>query len=126
VRTAPAFLKFLSGDGLKARPGHALTIKTRVSNLSGRPFAADATYGRRLVRLGAQLCREDGSLIDLDFARARLPGPIGPGESADINIELPAIAEPGNYALKFDLVSEGVEWFEKCGSPTTTTPLVVS
>jgi hypothetical protein len=126
VRTAPAFLKFLSGDGLKARQGQALTIKTRVSNLSGRPFAADATYGRRLVRLGAQLCREDGSLINLDFARARLPGPIGPGESADINIELPAIAEPGNYALKFDLVSEGVEWFEKCGSPTTTTPLVVS
>jgi hypothetical protein len=46
------------------------------------------------VRLGAQLCREDGSLINLDFARSRLPGPIGPGQAADIDIELPAITAP--------------------------------
>ena len=42
------------------------------------------------------------------------------------DIELPPLAEPGRYTLKFDLVNEGVEWFEKCGSPTTTTPLDVS
>ena len=78
------------------------------------------------MRLGAQLCREDGSLINLDFARARLPGPIGPGQTANIEIELPPIPTPGRYTLKFDLVNEGVEWFEKCGSPTTTMPLVVS
>ena len=29
--------------------------------------------------------------------------------------------QPGRYALKFDLVSEGIDWFERCGSPTTTT-----
>jgi hypothetical protein len=23
------------------------------------------------------------------------------------------------YSLEFDLVSEGVDWFERCGSPTT-------
>lgn len=126
VRTAPALLTFFTGDVVKAKAGTSLTIKTRVHNHSMRPFVADATYGRRLVRLGAQLCREDGSLINLDFARSRLPGPIGPGESADIDIELPPIATPGRYALKFDLVSEGVEWFEKCGSPTTTKTLIVS
>ncbi len=126
VRTAPAFLKFFSGDIVKAKAGQPLTIRTRVRNRSTRPFVADATYGRRLVRLGAQLCREDGTLINLDFARARLPGPIGPGQSADIAIELPPITERGRYALKFDLVSEGVEWFEKCGSPTTTKPLTVT
>jgi hypothetical protein len=27
--------------------------------------------------------------------------------------------------LKFDLVSEGVDWFERCGSPTTQHPLWV-
>jgi len=27
--------------------------------------------------------------------------------------------------LKFDLVSEGIDWFERCGSPTTTKPLIV-
>ncbi len=126
VRTAPAFLKFLTGNGVRAKAGQPTIIRTRVTNHSTRPFVADATYGRRLVRLGAQLCREDGSLIDLDFARSRLPGPIGPGQSAEIAIELPPIPAPGRYALKFDLVSEGVEWFEKCGSPTTVTPLTVT
>ena len=32
---------------------------------------------------------------------------------------------PGRYALKFDLVSEGIDWFEKAGSPTTTRDVVV-
>ena len=32
---------------------------------------------------------------------------------------------PGRYALKFDLVSEGIDWFERCGSPTTTKPFIV-
>jgi hypothetical protein len=108
-----------------AKATQPLVVKTRVRNLSTRAFPADATYGRRLVRLGAQLCDEEGTLLNLDFARARLPGPIGPGETADIAIEIPPVGKPGRYALKFDLVSEGVEWFEKCGSPTTVKPLRV-
>ena len=32
---------------------------------------------------------------------------------------------PGRYRLKFDLVSEGIDWFEQVGSPTTSKPLVV-
>ena len=86
-------------------------------------FPAQATYGRRLVRLGAQLCDADGTLINRDFARAWLPQPLGPGDRTDIAIEIPAPGEPGRYALKFDLVSEGIDWFERCGSPTTIKPL---
>jgi hypothetical protein len=33
---------------------------------------------------------------------------------------------PGRYQLKFDLVSEGIDWFEKSGSLTTTKDLHVS
>jgi len=29
------------------------------------------------------------------------------------------------HALKFDLVSEGIDWFERCGSHTTTKTLWV-
>ena len=32
----------------------------------------------------------------------------------------PAPEQPGRYTLKFDLVSEGIDWFERCGSETTT------
>ena len=77
------------------------------------------------MRLGAQLCDVSGALVDRDYARARLPGPLGPGAAADISIDVPPPDTPGEYALKFDLVYEGVDWFERCGSPTTTKPLWV-
>jgi len=115
----------LPGSALKARAGQPLRVRTRVHNLSSRPFPAQATYGRRLVRLGAQLCGADGALINRDFARAWLPRSLGPGDQADIAIEIAAPREPGRYALKFDLVSEGIDWFERCGSPPTTRTLIV-
>jgi MoaA/NifB/PqqE/SkfB family radical SAM enzyme len=115
----------LAGLPLIARAGHAMHIRTRVRNLSTRPFPAQASYGRRLVRLGAQLCDREGRLIDRDFARAWLPASLGPGSDAPVAMELTAPVKPGRYALKFDLVSEGIDWFERCGSPTTLTPLWV-
>jgi len=108
--------------GARRRP---LTVRARVHNLSARAFPNSGAQGRRLVRLGAQLCAQDGSLINLDFARADLPAPLAGGDSAEIALQLKELPAPGRYLLKFDLVSEGVEWFEKCGSPTTSQPLWV-
>ena len=117
--------QILGNRPLTARAGQPLQVRTRVQNLSTRAFPAQATYGRRLVRLGAQLCAADGTVINRDFARAWLPQPLGPGDRTDIAIDIPTPAEPGHYALKFDLVSEGIDWFESCGSPTTTRSFVV-
>jgi hypothetical protein len=103
----------------------SIHVRTRVRNLSTRAFPAHATFGRRLVRLGAQLCSAEGALINLDFARADLPDHLRPGEAANVTVRLPAIEMPGRYTLKFDLVNEGVDWFERCGSETTTRRLVV-
>ena len=113
------------GIPLIARVGRPLAVRTHVHNLSTRAFPAQATYGRRLVRLGAQLCGTDGTVIDRDFARAWLPGPLGPGAKTDVQIDIPTPSTPGRYALKFDLVSEGIDWFERCGSRTTTKTLWV-
>jgi hypothetical protein len=113
------------GVPLLARAGRPLRVRTRVHNLSTRAFPAQASYGRRLVRLGAQLRDERGAEIDRDFARAWLPETVAPGGRADVPIEILAPERPGRYALKFDLVSEGIDWFERCGSPTTTRRLWV-
>lgn len=110
---------------LRARAAQPLTVATRVRNLSSRPFRAQASYGRRLVRLGAQLLDGRGALIDRDHARAWLPGDVPAGGSADVQIDVPVPATPGRYQLKFDLVSEGIDWFEACGSTPTVKPLVV-
>jgi hypothetical protein len=110
---------------LLARAGRPFTVRTRVRNLSTRPFPAHATYGRRLVRLGAQLGLPDGRLIERDHARAWLPFTLDPGGRADVPIEITAPASPGRYILRFDLVSEGIDWFESCGSDVTTKSLLV-
>ena len=95
-------------------------------NLSTRPFPAQASYGRRLVRVGAQLLGKDGALINRDFARGELARALPPGEATDVTVTLPALERSGRYALKFDLVYEGVDWFERCGSQTTVRPLWVA
>ena len=100
-------------------------VRTRVHNLSNRAFSAHTASGRRLIRLGAQLCDAGGLLIDRDFARAWLPENLAPGSRADVAIEIPVLPQPGRYSLKFDLVCEGIDWFERCGSETTVKSLVV-
>lgn len=115
----------IPGIPLIMRAGHPIHVRTRIHNLCERPFPADASYGRRLIRLGGQLCSADGTLLNRDFARAGLPASIDCGGWADVELRLPALKERGHYAIKFDLVSEGVDWFERCGSLTTTKKLWV-
>ena len=110
---------------VRARAGESVALETRVTNLSTRRFPAQASYGRRLVRLGAQLCAGDGTLINRDYERAWLPSHLEAGASVDVPISLKAPDTPGRYLLKFDLVSEGIDWFEANGSPTTLMQFVV-
>jgi hypothetical protein len=109
----------IPGLPVLARAGRPSSVRTTVRNLSTRPFPSQASYGRRLVRLGAQLCDQGGTVIDRDFARAWLPRALEPGASTDIAVTFQAPTVPGRYQLKFDLVSEGIDWFESCGSATT-------
>jgi radical SAM family protein/iron-sulfur cluster protein len=115
----------IPGLPLIARAGRPLTVRTTVRNLSTRPFPAGASYGRRLVRVGAQLCSGDGSLVNRDYERAWLPETLSPAASVSIPMTLTAPSTKGRYNLKFDLVSEGIDWFEACGSETTMKSLVV-
>ena len=111
---------WLPGMPVIAKAAQPVTLSTRVRNLSTRPFRAQASYGRRLVRLGAQLLDGGGGMLNRDYARAWLPGDVPPGGEVTVPIELPAPLKPGRYTLKFDLVSEGIDWFEACGSETTS------
>ena len=120
-----SWLDRIGNAPIKAAAGQPIALQTRVTNLSTRPFRAQASYGRRLVRLGAQLCALDGTLINRDYERAWLPSNLASGQSMEIPITLTAPDAPGRYRLKFDLVSEGIDWFEQAGSPTTVRDFVV-
>jgi hypothetical protein len=100
------------------RAGTPLALDLRVRNLSQRAFPHTATYGRRLVRVGGQLLDGDRALRDRDFVRASLPRTVDAGGWQDLRMEIPPLP-PGQYHLKLDLVSEGIDWFESCGSEVT-------
>jgi len=102
---------------IRAKTGGPAIAMVRVRNTGGALWRDRSYSGRRLVRLGAQLFDEDRKLVDLNFARAFLPRPLQGGESERIGIELPALEAPGDFWLKFDMVSEGIDWFESGGSP---------
>jgi hypothetical protein len=114
-----------SNTPVVAKAGRPIRISATVRNLSTRAFPAQASYGRRLVRLGAQLCDRDRAVINRDYERAWLPATLSPGKAMQVPMTITAPSTPGRYALKFDLVSEGIDWFEACGSPTTTKTLLV-
>jgi hypothetical protein len=115
----------IPGVPVVGRTGRPVSLSATVRNLSTRAFPAQASYGRRLVRLGAQLCSRDLAVINRDFERAWLPATVEPGKTIEVPITIIAPEAPGRYALKFDLVSEGIDWFEACGSQTTTKTLIV-
>jgi SAM-dependent methyltransferase len=71
------------------------------------------------VNLGVHLRARDGRPIAVDFARIRLENETAPGHAQTVAFAIPP-PEPGEYLLEFDLVSEGVSWFEMNGSATVT------
>ena len=76
------------------------------------------------VNLGVHLRRGDGRPLNVDFARLMLDGETLPGgiKRIDFTLEPPP---RGDYLLEFDLVSEGVAWFEMNGSATATAKITV-
>lgn len=68
------------------------------------------------VQLGIQLFSPERALLARDFARASLPSDVAADQSVEVavNLTLPDATTP--CILKFDLVDEGVCWFEDVGS----------
>ena len=101
--------------------GQALRLSVTITNTGEASWlnTNSAIFG--IVRLATHLYDGDGKLIDIDFSRHELPVPVSPGETVTMSIEehLPG---SGRYRLAFDLVAEGVTWFENVGS----TPIVVT
>ncbi len=50
------------------------------------------------------------------FYRHDLAGPVAPGQTIDVDLACPVPDARGPHYLKFDLVEEGVTWFEPQGS----------
>jgi SAM-dependent methyltransferase len=108
-----------------ARPGGTIAVKVWLINRGTRPWDGARRSGTGQVRLGVQLLGEDGRLLARDHHRVDLPADVPPGASTELLFDCPAPAAAGAYMLKFDVVAEGVTWFETGGSPVVTHRLTV-
>jgi len=120
-----AKLKVLDRDISMKAGGEPVTVRVKVKNKGGALWRKATSSGRRWVRLGAQLHDENKKLLDLNYARTFLNRDLGYKEKDILSIEIPASMEAGDYYLKFDMVSEGNDWYENGGSPVAWIPLHV-
>jgi hypothetical protein len=97
-----------------ARLDTAVTGVVTIRNTGDTLWLKGAAQGE--VQLGIQLLDAARTLLARDFTRASLPDDVAPGQVVElaIDITLPKAVVP--YVLKFDLVDEGVCWFEDVGS----------
>jgi hypothetical protein len=96
--------------------GSQVPVRVRIRNTGDVTWQTDRESSTPAVRLGVQLLAADERLLDRDFHRHDLPGPIVPGQTVDVEVSCPVPESRGRHYLKFDLVEEGVTWFEPQGS----------
>jgi len=107
------------GD-LRAGEPYALTLS--VTNTGDTLWLHKTVDGIGEVRIGVQLKSADRVLLNENYHRAALPHDVAPGESVELETVLPPVAEPGDYFLEIDGVSEGIIWFKD----VSYNPLAVS
>jgi hypothetical protein len=105
--------------------GTAFTDRLRITNAGGVTWKA---RGRRFggqVTIGLKVCDAVGEVLREDLGRTPLPRDVAPGEEIEIELTVAGVLPPGQYGLRYDMVVEGVTWFEFQGSPCARRQLEV-
>jgi SAM-dependent methyltransferase len=96
--------------------GATLTVRLRATNTGDTRWLTGSPAERGAVSLGIQLLDGAGAVLRRDHCRVALPRPVDPGETVEIEAEVPGPPESGRFRLGFDLVDEQICWFEHHGS----------
>ena len=81
---------------------------TNAGTTTWQPGAFNASY---------HLYTQSGTLLVWDGLRTALPAAVPPGQAVTLNASVMTPASAGSYALRFDVVQEGVAWFSGQGVP---------
>jgi hypothetical protein len=107
-------------------PGAPLALSLRLGNAGDSLWLAGEPGVRGVVSLGVHIVHADGTTAAHDCVRIPLPHAVVPKESLDVNAVIPAPPEPGRWLLRFNLVAEGVCWFDHMGSAPLDLPVETS
>lgn len=96
----------------RARAASTVLMRLRLTNTGSTTW--NESGGE--VRLGVQLANAENHIIDRDYVRHPLPDSVGPRQQCEVEVPIGLPPTIGSCRLKFDLVREGVHWFETAGS----------
>ncbi|HET7216531.1 MAG TPA: class I SAM-dependent methyltransferase [Vicinamibacterales bacterium] len=97
--------------------GAPFTDRLRITNTGTVVWrAAGRRFGGQ-VTCGLKVCDTNGNVLREDLGRTPLPRDVAAGESIELEIVVAGGLAAGRYELRYDMVVEGVTWFEFYGSP---------
>ena len=97
-------------------PGQNLEIEVAIRNAGDTLWLCGKETRTGIVMPGVRIFDATGTLVIEFHGEPQLPRAVAPGETVRLKIEHAAPQRPGDYTLKFDLVSQHVCWFEDVGS----------
>lgn len=119
-----AAITVLSGPST-AVPGESMEFALELQNAGTSAWSASPERQGH-VTVGVQLLDAERRLLNRDFARQPLHRDVMPDETIQLTVTCAAPAGAGAYFMKFDLVSEGIAWFEPYGGAAPVRPLRVT
>lgn len=108
-------------------PQHqTFTDRLRITNTGsvmwrsvGRRFGGQVTVGLKVCNLADEILRED-------LGRMPISRDVAPGDVLEVDVVVAGALEPGRYRLRYDMVVEGVTWFEFQGSPCASREIEIT
>jgi SAM-dependent methyltransferase len=99
-------------------PGAAIDVRLHLHNSGDTTWLKGAPGTRGRVCIGVVICDEGGKVLVRDHERFELPTDMSPVDRREIAFTCHTPKAPGRYRLQFDLVDEGITWFESYGVHT--------
>ena len=100
------------------KAGSDLFVTVHLKNISSELWPSAG--GKAPIFLAYHWLDRAGHNIIWDGIRTGPPYDLKPNKEAAIKVRVKAPGQPGDFVLVFDVVQEGITWFEKQGSKSGT------
>jgi hypothetical protein len=110
-------------DGKPVAQGFPLRVTLELVNTGDTTWTAGPPGQRGAICLGVEICDEHGGLLVRDHERLALPQDVPPAGRLEFAFTCHAPSTPGKHRLRFDLVNEGIDWFDQYGVAPVSIPV---
>jgi hypothetical protein len=114
---------------LTIKSGETTTVPVKVTNMGDSRWSSankDGVWGKLTVAFAYHVLDNKGKVVVSDGKRTALPDNVMPNQAVLLNANVEAPAAAGTYTYVFDMVQEGVSWFEGKGSAVSKINVTVN